>query len=364
MDDADLARLIGERAGTYWPGAAGVAQARILAVHQRPTTRLVRIAIERPGGSPRTVIVKRSLPASQSHDANRPSRPRIAPIIDPPTRDRLEYEALLAIDRELSARPDPGIAPIHVHDRLDDGSIVMDLASGKPLSALLARSGRVVPPPARPNLDAPFANAGRWLRRFQQLEGLAPAGARLATRAAVVEAIAGYADYLVPRIRTGTPLQRLAGATIDHAERRLPADLDLGLGHGDFAMRNIIVASGQSVAVLDTRARWMTCVAEDPATLLVALRTNRMQSLTRGAALSSSLLARWERAFLDGWLGGQPLDRILLRVFEVLVLLDKWASLVDRPRWIGRWLEERHLGAHLAGLVGHLASDGMSRQSD
>jgi hypothetical protein len=98
-------------------------------------------------------------------------------------------------------------------------------------------------------------------------------------------------------------------------------------------MRNLLVGPTGQVAVIDTRARWSVPIEEDLATLLVALRTNRLQSLTRGRAWSPRSLARFETALLDG-AGYDHAARPTLRVFEVLVLWDKWAA--QRARAAGR----------------------------
>jgi hypothetical protein len=122
-------------------------------------------------------------------------------------------------------------------------------------------------------------------------------------------------------------------------------------------MRNLLVGPAGQVAVIDTRARWSVPIEEDLATLLVALRTNRFQSLTQGRAWAPRSLARFEAALLDGAAfdgGALP----ALRVFELLVLWDKWAA--QRARAAGhrsvpaRVLEaatERHFRATTAELL-------------
>jgi hypothetical protein len=98
-------------------------------------------------------------------------------------------------------------------------------------------------------------------------------------------------------------------------------------------MRNLLVDAAGRVAVLDTRARWAVPIELDLATLLVALRSNRLQWLTGGRAWSDRALRRYEAALLDG-AGIDRAARAPLLVFELLVLWDAWAA--HRARTVAR----------------------------
>jgi hypothetical protein len=107
--------------------------------------------------------------------------------------------------------------------------------------------------------------------------------------------------------------------------------MPLGLGHGDFAMRNVLVDHGR-IVVMDTRARWRAPVFEDLAQMIVALRANRPQLLSQGALFDGHGLRRLENALLTGYFGGSTVPRLEINLFIVLVLLDLWSAAVERRR--------------------------------
>ncbi len=108
----------------------------------------------------------------------------------------------------------------------------------------------------------------------------------------------------------------------------LPELLPVGLGHGDYAPRNILIGPGARVTVLDTFAKWRVPIYEDIGFFLTQLESCFPQVISQGLAFSSEQLAVYERAFLKGYFGEEPLPYPSIRLYEVLALLDKWSSTI------------------------------------
>jgi hypothetical protein len=343
MDDEGrrLAAAIEARLGAYVPDQPA-AQLRLvpLDTRRRATTRLDRYAIDGPAG--RTLILAKTYLAAGPTE---PSRPRLAPIVPAASRAALEHRALSAVAAAIGTADPDRLAAIPTWDLLDDQTIVMGVLPWPSLDRVLARRrlrGRFAGPPPEPAVVEAFRNAGRWLARFRDL-ALPTDGSRLATRDDVLAALLEFGRHL--GAAPGGPTRNDLARALSAAEAVLPAVLPAAPGHGDFAMRNVLVDPAGRVAVLDTRARWSVPVEEDLATLLVALRTNRLQSATQGLAWSDRTIERYKAALLDG-AAYDPAARPVLRVFELLVLWDKWAA--HRARDEGR---PRSLGSRLTSAA-------------
>ncbi len=59
---------------------------------------------------------------------------------------------------------------------------------------------------------------------------------------------------------------------------------------------------------------------------------------------------RLEPAFLEGYFDGRPIPRAAIRVYELLLVLDKWAARVSRGSGRGglRRLPDRAIDDHFA----------------
>jgi len=342
MDDEGrrLAAAIEARLGDYLPDVPAERLRLLpLGARVRATTRLDRFAVDGPGG--RTLLLAKTYLDGVTDG---PARPRLAPIVPPASRAALEFRALSAIAAALADADPDRLAAIPIHDLIDDRTIVMGVLSWPSLDRILARRrmlGRLAgPPDGRAAVEA-FRNAGRWLVRFRAL-ALSTEGPRLAARDDVLAALSDFGAYLGGSTAGVSPVDGARAVSLAGAV--LPPTLPTAPGHGDFAMRNLLVGPTAQVAVIDTRARWSIPIEEDLATLLVALRTNRLQSLTQGRAWSPRSLARFEAALLDG-AAYERAARPVLRVFELLLLWDKWAAHRARESGPSRGLGSRLMGA-------------------
>lgn len=286
----------------------------------RATTRLDRFAVL--GAADRLVIVAKTYLVPGPPE---PARPRLLPMVAAEDRATLEHRALAAIADAAASEQPAGPAAVRPLDVIDGRTVVMTELDWPSLDRFLLRQRLSTGPRGRgsgdPVTDA-FRAAGAWLRWFRRLP-IPTEGARFLARDEQIEAISAFGAWLADR--TGSPsaaqVQRVRAA----AAEQLPAELESGPGHGDFAMRNVLVGPAGRVAVIDTRARWSVPIELDLATLLVALATNRLQAATGGLAWSRAVSTRYGRAMLEG--AAYPVDALpRLRLFQLLVVWDAWAA--------------------------------------
>jgi hypothetical protein len=167
--------------------------------------------------------------------------------------------------------------------------------------------------------------AGRWLRTFQERSEPSDRPVRQGTRGAVVEQLRAYGEYL------GSPRwRRLAEAGAELVSNRLPRDLPLAVGHGDFAPRNMLLRERQ-LTVIDPMPRWQVPVYDDLCRFLVGVRLIGEQVHTHGLAFSSDTMDALEEAAVAAYLGPDA-DRAPLRAYQLLILMDKWSAMLDNPR--------------------------------
>lgn len=312
---------------------------------RRPRSTLYRFQLS-AGGVQRFVLIK--IPASpgetgiqvQDEGQSRRARPRLASDTDPTIKVRLEYVAFNTIHAYFQNLQDPRFGTIRILDLLSRYSaIVMEEAKDPSLRQLFAQASFSLPRgKSSVELEAAFRNAGAWLHAYHALHTRVQAETRHARRADFIESITQFTDFLTEAVGDARFFQQVALTTTGQALDALPEGLPLGLGHGDFAMRNILVGPQGRVTLLDTLARWRTPIYEDIAYFLIALKTTWPQVLSQGLAFSASRLAHYEREFLSGYFGPEPVDLGVIRLFEIQALLDKWSATTVRlyPSWQGR----------------------------
>lgn len=328
VDEAEwLTALVRDRAATWLPDLVGPATVRRTGTRSRSGTRLHRFVVIGRGESV-PLLVKLQLPTAQTSPRSA-VRPRLAPPLAAEESYRLEYAALRAVEAHFTSLGDPRFATIRALDLLPEArAIVMLETPGRPLTRLMARVTRPARLVFRSDLRPIFDAAGAWLHEYQRMPYGETVQTRLRRREELPLAAHSFATYLAPRFSSRV-LDR-AVAAIEAGAAALPEELPLGLGHGDFAMRNILVEAGGRIAVLDTRARTRAPAYEDLARMLVALRANRPQALTQGWAFADVELEGLEAALLAGYDRSGEISREAVRLFELLVLLDLWAARAER----------------------------------
>ena len=336
---AAITAWLEERINGYLPGSdAAAADLRLVHVRERSRSRLYRYEVTASGGRHSLLVkvaVDREAAGTDETQAGDGAevRPRLAALTDSATRHRLEYEGLLAVQRHFPKLAGQRHTTVAVHDFIPRyAGIVMDHVELPTLRQLVA-----LPTASRVRRLGPAVeNAGAWLRTFHAL----PAEDAEPLRGgpgAIVEIVAACAAFLGERLDDGAYFRRLAEVVETRAGDVLEDPLPLALGHGDFAMRNVFVAPDDRVAAFDMCAKWRAPIYEDIAYFLISLRTAGPQVLTQGLFIGRRALEELEERFLVGYFSPHGPPRDTIRLFEIVVLLDRWCAEVARRRsWKAR----------------------------
>ena len=327
------------RVREWYADADATVDLEVLNVNSRVVAHVIKVRVPRTDGPPARLIVKAG--ADLSSDMS--DRPRLMPMTDQSERLGLEFDALRTVEARLKEADDPAFVAIRPLGVLpESGALVMEAFDGDSLHQFLMprplRSGSELRPSSLARA------AGRWLRI---LHDTPPSNqvVRQGTREEIVDAFIAFGSFLAGE--TGSRrFEPVIEAGIA-AARRLPDPLPTVITHGDFAPRNILVDGSGRMAVIDLLARWQAPPFEDLAGFLVALQTSRINAATRGLVFGSSI-EKLEPAFLTGYYGSEPVPRRAIRVYELLLLLDKWSARASRNRTLGgvRRLRERLIDGH------------------
>lgn len=249
-------------------------------------------------------------------------RPRLYSPVAPDQLAPLEYTTMRHIQERFTQLHDPQFGCVRVLDLLrDPDALVMEKVEGTTLrDSAFASSASLRD---KQSATKVYRNVGQWLRHFHQLPGLAHTKPRSATRDEFVAMTNRFADYL-PNIRAPRWMESICGFLMREGESTLPRDLPLGLAHGDFAPRNVIVSPDGRITVLDTLARWQAPIYEDLALFLLSLELGRGSSVLWAGQCREPTAS--SRAFLDGYLGDTACEWPVLRLFILQALLDRGCS--------------------------------------
>ena len=326
-------------AATY-PDLAPDADVDVAERDLRAFTDLVHVRVARIDGGSRSLVVKSMAPVGPLAE-----RPRLVARSDGAERLQLEYGALRMVETRLAVIDDPTLTAVRAVGILPRSSaLVMEAFDGRPLHRVLVR-GLVRREPTLRSTSLVGA-AGRWLRVLHET-AVGDRPARQQTRQEIIDAFSALGAYLAPRMTAhdvGAYVQAgIAAASV------LPDRLPMVVSHGDFAPRNILVDGSGRIAVIDLLARWQAPPYEDVAGFLVALHTSRANAVTRGVVFGRAL-ERLEPAFLAGYYGSEAIPLSAIRVYELLLVLDRWASRSSREAHERRSkrLRRRSIDAHFA----------------
>lgn len=259
-----------------------------------------------------------------------PLKPRLYPKTDPSDMPRYEYTALRTIDQHFSKLDEKGLGTIRVLDYLPEHhAIITVLSRDKNLRQLFAKKSRLFSPFSSPELGLAFHNTGVWLCHFHAIPKEEDVQTRQARRKEYIEAVRKITDFLESSLGERSYFQRVASMLEAQALEFLPDVLPLGLGHGDFAMRNVLVGPEARITVIDTYAKWRVPIYEDIGYFLNGLKMTGPQAISQGLMFSAKQLERYEQAFLEGYFGQTHIPYREIRLFEMLVLLDKWATVIQ-----------------------------------
>ena len=322
---------IREHAARYYPDHEGRDfEVQLIGIERRRSAVLSRFQLK-DAEQVRHIIVKTpSLRAPRVRATELGlEKPLLVPKTDLEEMHWLHYQALVALDEYFNGLNRKELGAIRVLDYLPQSrALIMEESKDPSLRDLLLRESRLRFPARNSELVPTFHNVGTWLRMYHTMPKKEPAQARHSYRKDFVESLAILTDFLIERTGDKTFLDRTASILTQKSHEILPEVLPLGLGHGDYAMRNILVGPGGRVTVIDTFAKWRTPIYEDIGYFLTALKTTSEQVASQGLFFSQKQFKNYERAFLEGYFEQKTIPYPAIRLYEMLALLDKWSSLV------------------------------------
>lgn len=262
----------------------------------------------------------------------------------------LGYTALRSIAEYFSSIGEDQLGTVRVLDYLPEHRAIFTEASKDPnLRQLFLETSRLRAKLSPRELVLPLRNVGRWLRLYHEMSKEDNVESRHTYRHEYIEAIAKLTDFLGTALNDRAFFQKVVSSVETRALKILPESLPVGLGHGDFAMRNILVGSNARISVLDTFAKWRTPIYEDIGYFLSSLKFSAPQVISQGLLFGSAQLSAYERAFLEGYFNQKPIPYPEIRLYEMFTLLDKWSSVIAyQSRGVGKF---KHFGAVKAILT-------------
>jgi hypothetical protein len=358
---------IQEHAFQYFPGfEPEQIHVELLIKQERATSVLYQFAV-RNDVQAHTVFVKvfRRSPANRQAHRVQFKKPRLFPKADAGERHRLQYTAYKRIYDYFTSLDKEQFGAIRVLDYLPQYcAILTEGASETPLRTLLLRKHRLFAKHASENLLPAFRNAGKWLRMYHRMPKKEDVNVRDSHRNDYIEAINKLTDFLVKTVGQDVFFRENALTVTSKANELLPASLPLGLGHGDFALRNIFVGENARVTGFDTLAYWRTPIYKDIGYFLNDLRFSSARGISQGFAFGPDQLMAYEYSFLKGYFENNPVPYAQIRLYETFALLDRWSSAIAKSsqkraslKVVGRLrmiLIYRHCKRRIKGLLAEL----------
>lgn len=244
-----------------------------------------------------------------------------------------EYRALSAIENYFDQQEDNRFGTIRALDIWTTPyAVVMEEGADQNLKSLFRKANRLLRPFVHHEVLRAFENTGAWLRQYHDMTPLDYTATRDADPASFRSSIAEALDYLRKAGEKSAILTEAQRILIEDIACEVPTTWPLGVVHGDFAPRNVLVSPNGRVTVFDTHANWQAPIYEDLAHFLIAVKASGPQIVTQGLLYGKSTLLEYENAFLSGYFGNQEIPRILVSLFECQRLLEWWAALDFRYR--------------------------------
>ena len=345
-----LPARVRQRATDYYPHLARQSfQVRLVKARPRQFSMLCELTIGTADWS-QSLIAKVALQAGETwpwYETDK-TQSYFVGSPDPPAG---EYTALVAFARHVDQQDDPRFFAVRVLDSLlDDQVLLMEKADARPLSQLLKSASRLHVGKASTELLEAHRAAGNCLRMFHAM----PAGHLRHDRGTTKQEFLDWLDageqYVQHDPFSREFFLRICPEVYRAARQLLPDQLPSGPLHDDFAPRNVLVDDAGRVALIDMLEEWTGCTWQDVAHFLVAIETNKLQSLSGGRLFTSPTMHHLREAFLVGYYGDDAIPRPALALFESQLALTKWAAAVHRLRTAGGWrgvLKRRQLALSL-----------------
>ena len=305
---------------------------QLLNKEERATAMLYRFKVSNSAQN-RSVFVKVPVLASPKRLGKESvyQKPLLYPKTDLRDRHWLQYTALRSIYEYFTRLNKEQLGAIRVLDYLPQYHAIFTEESNDPrLRQLFLRNNRLYSAFTHDELIIAFQNVGTWLRIYHTMPKEEDVKVRNPSRDDYFDAINKLTDFLGKTLGDEAFFRKTVSIIIDTGRKVLPESLPLGLGHGDYAMRNILIGPNARVTVLDTFAKWRTPIYEDIGYFLNELKMSYPQVISQGLAFSSDQLVVFECAFLKGYFDNKPIPYAAIRLYEMLALLDKWSSAVAK----------------------------------
>lgn len=330
-----IGRRVAERAGEWFPALEGRPSVELRELSNRPRSLLFKITVR---GGDRVARVLAKVRRGQQEDpvtgaAGR--RPRLSSGTLPASElTALEFAGLEAIYRGMGGAASPFRAARPLDQLIEHDAILMEFVDGSTLRNDLTAGSRFATPWLRSRGQAPsdaWRQVGALLRAYQESTSRQAPPARQRTRADVVAAFESYQDFLSARVGARS-FGDLGKRGAELAAAVLPEQLPLVVGHGDFAPRNVLLGTDGRLTLIDPLPRWSVPLYEDLCRFLVGIRLLGVQVHTHGTAFSRHRIEGLENQVLDGYYRGQPTRPVAqVRCYQLLLLLDRWAALLEQP---------------------------------
>lgn len=328
----DISQHISANLSNYFPQLTGTdADVRLIDEQHRASSSLYRFEVVNHLAHHKLFAKGVFVAKDPAHEAHRraDSRPRVSPgPTEAGKKVWLEYNALKAIHEHFETLDNPDFGTIRVLDYIQSPqTIIMEENRDPTLRSLFVKTNRLSDLLGKaPDLHQTLFNTGAWLKAYSALPNAEYAVTRLSRREDFNDTITLLTDYLGRVSGDSAFFQEVAARTIAAANGFMPDSLPMGIGHGDYAMRNLLVGANDRITAFDTCAKWRVPIYEDIAYFLVQLETNGLQIVTQGLAIGKKTLAAYQRDFLAGYFGDTDVPISLIRLFQVQLLLDSWAS--------------------------------------
>jgi hypothetical protein len=365
----ELSTIVAAEGGAWFPdlGDTGLS-VRFHSGATRARCYLYRFEVGTATSSRPVAVKVRHSQAELRRTERHDDRPVLAPVRTVSDHDeaRREYQGLQLIRDAVSDDTDRFgvVRPLAWLPR--HPGFVTDYVDQPTLRTVLLSTSRAHPWTRGRLGDAPWENAGAWLRRFHDHPSAQALPAPVSTAPEVGDRYRRYADFLQARIGRRSVLDELRSCGPALAESALPAQLPLRTGHGDFVATNLFTTPTGRITGFDPLPLWRLPVYQDLATLVIGLRVLPVQAAAQGFAFDRQRLATYEAALLRGYFGEEPVPRPAVQAFQLLVLLDRWSARVAlrsrregarrRFQEAGVRLTSRHYEAEARGLLARLGA--------
>lgn len=162
--------------------------------------------------------------------------------------------------------------------------------------------------------------AGKWLRVFH--------GKSAIYKCAPLESInlKKEIDSLYKNLekRINKPLLNLNMRSAQLIESLKKCDIPLSCLHHDYQLGNIFITAEGKLGALDPNWTMEGPIYSDLASFMIYPRVSKQSIITRGSIFRSSLVNRFEFAFLHGYFGNLEIQYPILFLFIVRAILKRW----------------------------------------